>query len=279
MSPRTILAAAAPLGLLGLLGLAAGCTDGGTTPAPPGPDGPRDPIDLRAAIGGDPTPTGVAVDPAGRRYVFDEDSGLYEVRDAALVKLLDRGAMPDPGLPVRPPFTDLVALGDDRFAITAIGDGYHLDLAAGTMRPYFCYVPDELPPDYDQRTDAVTYDRAAGLIYAQPRTFDVDGNLLASQVASYSFQTGVDQSWVSVDAAIAAGGMAMVPGIDGPVLGDRTRLLAVTPAGVVELADLADHGVLSVGGLAVDAAAGTLLVLDDANDRLVELALDDVLGR
>jgi hypothetical protein len=262
--------------LVAALALAAGCTDD----AGPLPDPPGDPLDLRVALGAaDPLPAGVAVDDAGRRYLFDEGSGLYEVRGRALVRVLARDAMPDPGQPVRPPFTDLVALGDQRFAITAIGDGYYLDVAAGTMRPYFCYEPDELPPDHDQRADAVAFDRAAGLLYAQPRTFDVDGNLIASQVAAYSFQTGVDQAWIGVDLAIAAGGMAMVPGRDRPVLGDRSRLLAVGDGGVTELDDLARLGVVSIGGLAVDESTGSLLVLDDARDLLVEIALADVGAR
>jgi hypothetical protein len=266
----------ASLAPLASLGLAAGCmgADTGDGPATPGPT-----IELRVATGlADPMMTGVAVDGDGHRFVFAEDAGLYELHGSALTLRLARDAMPDPGVPVRPPFTDLAALGDDRFALTAIGDGYFLDLGAATLRQYFCYVPDGLPEEYDQRTDAVAYDRAAGLIHAQPRTFDGGGNLIASQLASYSFQTGVDVDWFGLELDVAAGGMTMLPGVDGPVLADGTRLLARGDTGLVELDDLARLGVVDIAGLAVDETTRTLLVLDGANDRLLDVPLAD-LGR
>lgn len=254
--------AASPLLSLALAGCSAGPAE---LPAP---------IDLRAAIGAaDPVLTGVAVTPGGRRFVFDEGSGLYELHGDTAERVLARDAMPDPGQVVRAPFTDLVALDEDRFAITAIGDGYYLDLAARTMRPYFCYVPDGLPEEYDQRTDAVTYDDEAGLLYAQPRTFDAGGDLLASQVASYSFQTGADLDWVNVAGDVAAGGMVKLPGVDGLFLGVRSGLCHLVGAAFSETIDLQSIGVISIEGLAVDQAAGTLLVLDGQADRLHELPL------
>lgn len=261
--------------LASVLALAAGCT--GTEPRPQDPDRR---IDLRAATGNAVVaPSGVAVDPTGARFVFDENMGLYQLdAGGALALIMPRASMPDPGVPVRPPFTDLVAVGPDRFAITALGDGYLLDVALGTMRRYFCYVPDDLPEPYDQRTDAVTYDPAASLLYAQPRTFDAGGNLVGSQIASYSFQTGADLEWFSAPFDLAAGGMAKVPGIDGLVLGDGSRLFRFAGGEVTPLDDLARFGVEGVAGLAVDAAAGTLLVLDGPGAALVELDLADLAG-
>ena len=253
------------------LALAAGCTARSGTAARR--------VDLRAATGHtDPSPTGVAVDPTGARFVFDEGAGLYRfAAGGGLDLILPLAAMPDPGVVVRPPFTDLVAVAPDRFAITAIGDGYLLDVARRTMTRYFCYVPDGLPDPYDQRTDAVTYDPDANLLYAQPRTFDAAGGLISSQVASYASSTGADLEWRGVPLDVAAGGMAKLPGVAGLVLGHGSRLLRLDDAGLTsEFDDLARFGIDGIAGLAVDPAAGTLLVLDGPGDALVEVDLADL---
>ena len=235
-------------------------------------------IDLRVATGNAAvSPAGVAVDPTGARFVFDDSAGLYKfTADGALELILPMAAMPDPGVPVRPPFTDLVAVGPDQFAITALGDGYLLDVALGTMRPYFCYLPDGLPESYDQRTDAVAYDPVGRLLYAQPRTFDEGGNLIAAQVASYSVETGTDLQWWNAPLAMAAGGMAKLPAGGPVIIADGSRLFRFVDDQVTSFDDLARLGVGRISGLAVDAAHGTLLVLDGANDALIELDLADV---
>ncbi len=236
-------------------------------------------VDLRAATG-DPmsAAVGVAIDPTGARFVFDEHAGLYRfAAGGALELILPLAAMPDPGVVVRPPFTDLVALAPDRFALTAIGDGYLLDVGRRTMTRYFCYLPDGTPDGYDQRTDAVAYDPVAELLYAQPRTYDGAGNLVSSQLASYASATGVDLSWQGVPTATAAGGMVVLPDT-GLVLGDGTRLLQPVAGELTLVDDLARFGVTGITGLALDPAAGTLLVLDGPGAAVVELDLAD-LGR
>lgn len=259
--------------VVGSLALAGACTEAG----PPGGPEPRGPIDLTSVIGDLPQPVGVAVDPSGARWLFDEWRGLYRFdADGDFEWVLRIDELPTPDVPVRPPYTDLVAIGEGRFAITAIGDGYLLDTRLATMQQYFCYVPDELPPDYDQRTDAVTYDPVAKVLHAQPRTFE-EGTLVASQLATYSYQTGVDLEWHTLDLSVAAGGMAMLPGVDGPVLGQGATLWRRDGDGaLVEHADLSRHGVVNIDGLALDAAAGTLLVVDNVADRLVEVPLDEL---
>ena len=275
MSTRSGLAA-----LAGSFVLAVGCTGG----EPEGPLDPIDPpvrrVDLRAAMGpADVSPVGVAVDPTGARFVFDEQWGLYRIGAGGVFELvMALDAMPTPSVPVRPPFTDLVAGGPDRFAITALGDGFLLDVALGTMNQYFCYVPDGLPEPYDQRTDAITYDPVARLLYAQPRTVDENGGLIGSSIASYSVETGRDLEWFGVPTEIAAGGMAKLPGVDGLVLGNGGELLRFDGRVLVPFDDLRRFGVQAVAGLAVDATAGTLLVLDGPGDALVEIELAD-LGR
>src|SRR4051794_14916640 len=101
------------LALASTLALAAGCTS---------PKAPV-PIDLRAATGqADVQPVGIAIDPTGARYLFDDSSGLYRVgADGSFERVLARDAMPDPGVPVQAPFTDLVAIGPGRFALAGLG--------------------------------------------------------------------------------------------------------------------------------------------------------------
>ncbi len=259
-------------GLLAFAALVlAACTD--PAPAPVARH-----IDLHAAVGrADLQPIGVAVDTTGTRFFFDEAHGLYRLgADDRATLILPLADMPDPGMVVRPPYTDLVAVGTNRFAITAIGDGYLLDVAARTMQQYFCYLPDGLPPDYDQRTDAITYDPVGDRIYAQPRTFDGAGELMASQLASYLPATGVDLDWQDLPLDTVAGGLVKLPDTAGVVLGIGARLQQWEGRGLVDLADLSAHGITDITGLALDAKAGTLLVVDGPSDAILELPLADL---
>lgn len=261
------------LPVLSLTLLAAACGD----PEPSEPVAAR--VDLRVALAAaDASPVGVAIDAAGARMVLDEQAGLYRITpdgQATLVRTL--AALPEPGVPIRPPFTDLVALGDGRFALTAIGDGFLLDLAADTMRQYFCYEPGGFPEDQEQRTAAVAYDAAAGRLYAQPRTFDVDGNFVRTEVASYDSTTGADLSWSALPDEFNAGGM-VAPGGDVLLLGAGRRLhrydVATSTLSPVE--DLGRFGVSSIDGLALDPVAHTLVVVDRSADELIEIALTDL---
>jgi len=234
------------------------------------------PVDLRTAMGvQDVNPVGVAVDPTGARYVFDEYAGLYRVDGDAAELVLAVEALPQPAVAALQPFTDLVAMGEGRFAITAIGDGYLLDLASHTMNQYFCYEPSELPTDQRQRTNAVAYDAAADRLYAQPRTLDATGTLVRSQLAAYSGATGIDLDWHDLGDDIDAGGMAVVAG-HGLVVGNGSKLYRYDPtasgdASLVELDDLARLGIGAIAGLAVE--GDHLLVLDRDHDTLTPVAL------
>ncbi|MBK9036518.1 MAG: hypothetical protein IPL61_35600 [Myxococcales bacterium] len=261
------------LPVLGLTVIATACSE----PAPPEPVVAR--VDLRAALAtADASPVGVAIDAAGARLVLDEQAGLWRV-DAAghatLVRAL--GALPDPGVPIRPPYTDLVALGDARFALTAIGDGFLLDLSADTMQQYFCYEPGGFPDDEEQRTAAVAYDPAAGRLYAQPRTFDVDGNLLRTELASYDSATGVDLSWRALPGQFDAGGMVALGG-DALLLGagDQLHRYDFATFTLTPVDDLGRFGVTAIDGLAIDPVAHTLVVVDRTRDELIEIALADL---
>lgn len=236
-------------------------------------------VDLRAALAAaDASPVGVAIDDAGARLVLDEQAGLYRIApDGQATRVRALAALPDPGVLIRPPFTDLVALGDRRFALTAIGDGFLLDLAADTMRQYFCYEPGGIPEEQEQRTAAIAYDAAAGRLYAQPRTFDVDHTFLRAELASYDSATGADLSWRALPGEFDAGGM-VAPGGDELLLGAGSALHRYDYAASVlsPFEDLGRFGVSSIDGLAIDPVARTLVVVDRTADQLIEIALTDL---
>lgn len=260
------------------LGLAlAGCADDGKSAAPVAR------LDLRAAFGttADITPIGLAIAPDGRRYVFDETLGLYRIDGTYATEIVSMAAMPSPGpMPVRLPFTDIVAIAPDVFAITAIGDGYLLDINAQTLTQHFCYVPDGgggAPVSIIQRTDGIAYDVAHERIFAQPITYDAAGVYQYGQIAGYDRTTGADVAWYSVASDIVATGMVVLP--DGRlVMGQGWRLTQFDQATseTLPLADLYRFGVRSIDGIAVDPAAGTLVIVDKVTDALFDIDLAQV---
>jgi hypothetical protein len=257
----------------GSLVLFAAC--GSETP----PEEPLARIDLRAATGrSDVAPVGVTIDATtGTRYLFDETDGLYRINaDRSVTMVMPMADLPVSAFPVRPPYTDIVALGPDRFALTAIGDGFMLDLTAQTLELYFCYVPGDLPEVLDQRTDALTYDPVADRLYAQPRTFDAGGNLQWAQVASFERDTGVDLFWYDVPDDVVTTGMTIIPGRAGELLlgqDDQLSRFDITTSQLTELDDLSRFGIDSIQGLAIDPVARTLLVVDNQTDEVVEIEL------
>jgi hypothetical protein len=166
--------------------------------------------------------------------------------------------------------TDVVALTDDRFAVTVPGAGLRVDLGDGTSLPFFCYVPGWSQSTWEQLTDAVTYDRAANLLYAQPRTL-VDGEVTTSSLASWDGSFGGEPvEWVDLpDKRFAAGAMAFDAGHllaedrvlwrTGTSLGDLDRY--------VDLASLVDDPIVGLAldtndTLTVATRTGTVLRID-----------------
>ncbi len=238
-------------------------------------------LDLRAALGTDADlqPVGIAIAPDGKRYVFEEARGLYRLDGDNAVPVVSMSNLPRADEPYTLPFTDLVALGPNQFALTAIGDGFVLDIQALTLQQHFCYLPGEgggTPVSITQRTDAIGYDAARNLLFAQPVTYDAAGTFQYSQVAVYSRTTGTDLEWHQAGNEVAATGM--VVRADGSlVLGQGSKLSGYdrTTDTSTALDDLHRFGVRSIDGLAIDEAAGTLVVVDKVTDTVfdIELAL------
>jgi hypothetical protein len=242
------------------------------------PTEPEEPLartDLRAATGqADARPVGVTVAGDGTRFVLDEQAGLYRMGlDGSAQLVLAIGDLPG-AAEVRWPLTDIVALGPNLFALTAIGDGFLLDVAERTMARHFCYEPGGFPTDQEQRTNALAFDPATDRLYAQPRTSE-DGVLVRSELAMFARPNGADLRWDPLPDDVDAGGLAVLPGADALLLGAGGRLLRfdLATSRLTTVEDLRRFGVTTIDGLTLDAAAQTLLVLDGADDELIELDL------
>jgi hypothetical protein len=248
----------------------------------PLPQDPDTTIDLREAIGVTTLQVvGVTVDPvSGQRYVLDQVEGIFEIADDGSATLVSSIAdLPIPFVLPQSLWTDFVAMGESRFALTALSDGYLLDLAQDTMVEYFCYLPDDMPWEQQQLTHSVTFDPEAGLIYAQPITFEEGGFeapvALASSIGAYSLEGGQPTSWFNVDDPEFLAHGAAVDSDGTLLLGSDNALYRFDPAGEGELSLL---GILTsvsrIEGLAVDLQRDQLLVVDGDSGLLVILPLD-----
>jgi hypothetical protein len=229
---------------------------------------------------------GIAVSPEGKRYVLDRNSGLYELGVGAARFVYDT---PD-SLEV----TDVVALGSDRFAVTAVNDGYMLDLHNQTFSSYFCYLPGDLPADpsgtptvipsvsqmlrsqgieVQERTESVAFNPLTLQLFAQPQTIIVDtGEVAGSELFTFAEAGGQPIAVITMpELRFIAGGMAAVDGVR-LLLGRGNAIYEMTggptpgPSMVKQLAD----GTIDISGLALD-ADGDLLLLDRAGRRLLEM--------
>ncbi len=254
---------------LGLL--LVGC---GVDPIAPAED-PVARMSLEPLFGGRLAPVGVAIAPDGKRFVLDDELGLVRLDGETATVIVDMAHMPPAAQPLVRPVTDLVALGPDLFAFTAINDGFLLDTKAMTLKQHFCYLPGDDgtgPRIIQQRTDALTYDTAAQRLWAQPRTYDAAGVFQYAQVAQYDSTSGTDLAWFAAKDDLAATAAVTVPE-RGLVLGQGPYLLAFDPAkdSVTRLDDLSRYGITSIDGLAFDPLSGVLVVVDGQTDEVVDL--------
>ena len=223
----------------------------------------------------DVVPVGVAVAPDGQRFVLDEQRGLSRLDGDRATSIVSMSSMWPSDQPLELPVTDIVSLGPDLFAVTALNDGFLLDTRAQTLTQHFCYLPGDdgdTPRVISQRTDALAYDAMAQRLWAQPRTFDAVGTFQFGQVAQYDRTSGQDLQWHAVADDVHATGAVILPG-GGLILGQGSYLLAFDPAtdALTREDDLSRFGIESIDGLAFDVVKNVLVVVDGATDELVDL--------
>jgi hypothetical protein len=219
---------------------------------------------------------GVAVSPeTGAIHVLDAWDGVYAVEDGTLKLVASPTVLERDGEDLRP-FTDLVSLGDDQFAVTVRNDGLLLDLAAQTTRQHFCYLPGsdldwEPQQPVSQLTHAVAYDPVSDVIFAQPQTF-VGRSLDSAQVGIYDRTAGGQpEGWFELrrDDVAATG---MIWDATRLVLAEGSRLSTYSLGDdrPEPFADLSDAlGDATIEGMAVDARDRLVVV---TRDQLVVLA-------
>lgn len=185
---------------------------------------------------------------------------------------------------------DIVALGDDRFALTTRNMGYELDLDTGVLTEHFCYEPgEEIPRDPVPQpptptvevSRSVAYAAEENLIVANPQTVtdDVNQRAIFSEVAIFDRSSGQELRFVNLrDADFSAGGLVV---LDFPTLiaGEGSKLVEIDFESGAKRAflDLSGLDVSDIEGLAIDRAADELLVLDGSTQRLLTLDLEQVL--
>jgi hypothetical protein len=315
MGVRSARAAKMTAGLAALLWL--GCADGDrrradlfptSKPWTPARGGAQqdDAVDLSGVVPEQATLVGVAVAPDGELFVLDSGSGLYHLGESGAVRVLDSSELDERyGLSSELELTDVVAYGLDRFLITAENDGFLLDLWAGTMQSYFCYLPPVRPEGslggdpaipvsisqvlaasgipVKQRTESVAVSDVSGAIFAQPQTLLLDAEQLATRqpldpgaaidpiagAELFVFQSAGGQpsrvEWM--EPHFLAGGM--VAREDRLFLGFRDALFELTADSLMlRVSDLPLGTVVT--GMAID-IDGALLVLDGPGRRLLRL--------
>lgn len=245
------------------------------------------------------TPVGVAIDPSGtKRYVLTEESGLYEMGESSATLVFDSNQLPVTDFLPTLPFTDVVAVSNKRFALTAKNEGYLLDTQDHSLTRFFCYLPPSDPDGTDpdgageqsisetlaaqgvavyQITLAVTHNANLGLLFAHPVTVDSnDGDVYGAEVGAFSDLTGEPLQWSVVPSGklATAGATGMVVDDSGMVtLARGVDLYSYDGVSVPSRIDSLDrYGVGEIQGLAAVPGTDHILVLDAQKRQLVELA-------
>ena len=191
---------------------ACGGSSGGRTPAP---TLPVEVINLEAALGSSNIdPVGVTVSPTtGEVFLLDANLGLYSVTESGIFRLVAGAATLYVAAPISG-YTDVASLGGGKFALTAMNDGYLLDLATNSIQQHFCYVPGFLfsPTNIpDQLTLSVAFDPITERILVQPLTLDAGTlNSINSEVGTFPLSGGVGRDWHPLlDPEFLAGAIAV----------------------------------------------------------------------
>ncbi len=238
-------------------------------------------VDASAAVG-------ITVDPdSGAALVLDLNAGIVQVDlagsggqfESGAVTLLALEDFPVPDVAPRSAWTDIVAMGDGRFALTAQTQGFLLDLEAATLTQHFCYVPGFEDGDgqftEDQITNSVAWDAATDRLYAQPETFEPwSGEVTRADIGAFDATTGDDLEWTEIaDTEFPAGGIALDG--DGHLLlayGDRLQERSLEDGELTaEDTDLGGFDLQDIAGMARDPATGHYLIIDPSADLLVRI--------
>lgn len=240
------------------------------------------------ALPADAPLVGVAITPNGTRYVLAQHAGLYRIDATAAVPVFNTSGLT--GIE----FTDIVALSDDRFALTAENDGFLFDLSTGSLSSYFCYLPSPPQPGVNgdgssqpatpisvsqtlqlagiavsQRTEAVAFNPNTLQLFAQPRTTRLDtGGIAGSELFVFEQGGGEPTTVFPLDTGFVAKGMVVVN--DRLFLGSGSSLWEAAPnGGLTRVAELDSS--IDLSGMA-RAPDGTLWLLDGKGRRLLEFA-------
>jgi hypothetical protein len=236
--------------------------------------------------------TGVATTRDGL-YVLDRHHGLFEVLSDRVVPVFTLAELPSRfGLPATLTFTDVVALDEQRFALTAENDGYLFDRSANTLVSHFCYFPplEEAPDTGEpvflenssvsqvltaqgiparQLTESVAFSPESGMLFAQPRTFRMDtGEVAGAEVLTFPSSGGgaPEQVFPILNPNFVAGGMVTDGGVR-LILGAGNALYTMETNAQPALlrsfeADLRITGMARV-------ASSLVVLLDDVGKRLL----------
>lgn len=253
--------------------LFAACSGGDT----PDKEEPRI-VDLRSEMGvSDVDVVGVTVSPdTDTRYLLDSERGIFELStDGTATLFLALEDFPGPDQSLRSAFTDIASIGANRFVLTALGEGYLLDLNTQTLVRHFCYEPGFLPDEERyQLTRSVTFDVRTGQIYAQPQTISqIDDSILASSIGRFDQTNGAEQLWFELSDPNYIAGALTVRTNGDLLLGSDANLRTFDVSGAKwgATVSLAAYGVSEITGMTIDPSTDTLLVIDGNSDELIEL--------
>ncbi len=242
-----------------------GCSDSTGTAAPSSPPPPSvQRVELEVALGSSLAgAVGVTVCPTtGVVYLLDAGLGLYSMTDDLE---FEQVATPETLYRVNPSslYTDVAALGDDKFAITALNDGFLFDLKTGSIQQHFCYVPGFLiigPTPPMQLTDGVAFDPITQRIIAQPVTIDAQTRTaINSEVGTFPITGGEGNDWHPIpDPQFLAGAIAV----------DAQGMLWLGRGHELFRYDL-DTNVMELGGSLEPFAVDTIVGMAFDGDRLL----------
>lgn len=255
-----------------------GGTNAVPVPEQPQPETPAAPIrvNLNELTGSDwASPVGLTVAPDdGTIYYLDAASGIYEydVDGNSMTQVVPAATLyaigPDSG------FTDIAAMGNGDFAITAMNDGFLYESATGEIRSYFCYVPGwviEDPRPLIQLTNSVAWDAPNRQLIAQPITVDSWTNEnIQSEVGTFPETGGEGTDWHPIgDPEFSAGASTVDNGTIWLGCDDRLYEYDLETDALIHVQSLERFSISKIDGMAFTAAE--LMVLDSATNELVRI--------